>query len=162
MSSLSSRFSFHAPRMLWRGGGSGAASCGLAAGIVPGGGALTGPTGVEWLAGYAGALEAGYAGALEEPQAELEPLTGPTGTLELPHACELAGYEGALETLTGPTGLDGLELAGYAGAALEPHAAALDCAGATEAGAAGEEPQACPDCADAVTARVATSPTKLV
>jgi len=31
--------------MLWRGAGSGTASRGLAAGIVPGGGGLTGPTG---------------------------------------------------------------------------------------------------------------------
>ena len=45
MSSLSSRLSVHAPRMVCRGGGGGACSRGLAAGTVPGGGALTGPAG---------------------------------------------------------------------------------------------------------------------
>lgn len=46
MSSLSSRFNLHAPKMLWRGGGRGTGSCGLAAGApVPCGGAVTGPAG---------------------------------------------------------------------------------------------------------------------
>src|SRR5690242_1296665 len=45
MSSLSSLFSFHAPRMLCRGGGNGACSGAFAAVAVPGGGAATGPAG---------------------------------------------------------------------------------------------------------------------